>query len=83
MNTGNLKTAVLKVEYSGFQPVQPVLDRLLETGLQTATIVRGRMTPRGAWYEVSVTGTPEAVQCALYGDRKKNEGSHRLVSATA
>jgi len=83
MNTGNLKTAVLKVQYAGFQPVQPVLDRLLETGLQTATIVRGRMTARGAWYEVSVTGTPQAVQCALHGDHKRSERSNRLVSATA
>jgi hypothetical protein len=83
MNTGNLKTAVLKVQYAGFQPVQPVLDRLLETGLQTATIVRGRMTASGAWYEVSVTGTPEAVQVALTGDRKRTERSNRLVPATA
>jgi len=83
MNTGNLKTAVLKFHYAEFQPVQPVLDRLLETGLQEATVVRGRMTARGAWYEVSVTGTPEAVQVALYGDRKKAERSHRLASVTA
>jgi hypothetical protein len=83
MNTGNLKTAVLKVQYAGFQPVQPVLDRLLKTGLQTATIVRGRMTARGAWYEVSVTGTPAALECALHGDRKRAERSNRLISATA
>jgi len=83
MNTGNLKTAVLKVQYAGFQPVQPVLDRLLETGLETAAILRGRMTARGAWFEVSVTGTPEALECALHGDRRRPERSRRPVCATA
>jgi len=83
MNGNHDVTATLNVEYRGFQSVQPVIDRLLDAGLRSATLVRGRVTAQSAWYELQITGSPDIVAFALRGGHKGADRFSRLVTSVA
>jgi len=79
----NTVTATLNVEYPSFQSVQPLIDRLMDAGLRSATLVRGRVTARSAWYELRITGSADAVAFALRGGHKGADRLSRLVPSVA
>lgn len=67
---GNRRTcARLKLNFEKAQPAQPILDRLLHRGLESAILLRGRMTDHDAWYEVEIAGPRRAVDEAVRGYR--------------
>jgi hypothetical protein len=83
MNTEGLTSAILKVRFNSYHPADSLLNELLESGLQSATLLRGRMTPSDAWYEVEITGTPELVAATLPGGHRGADRFSRLVHSVA
>ncbi len=51
------KTVVLEVTFAKRQPAQPILNRLVKAGLSSATVLRGRVTPSDAWFQVELKGS--------------------------
>jgi len=61
------RTVVLEVTFAKRQPAQPILNRLMEAGLHSATVLRGRVTSSDAWFQLELQGTPSAIDTAVSG----------------
>ncbi len=69
MKNEGRKVARLMLTYDEPHPAQEILDSLHHEGVESALIVRGRMTDHDAWYELEITGTRRAVENALLVSR--------------
>ena len=83
MNKMKQETAILRMTFLEYQPAQPILERLLKSGLSSATMHRGRMTEREAWYEFEITGSPQAIEAALHENHKRGGRLSALLTAVA
>lgn len=72
------KTVVLEVVFSKRQPAQPILNRLMKNGLRSATVLRGRVTPSNAWYQLELRGSVRAVEAAVEGQQQDGLRSARF-----
>ena len=79
----NEKTVVLEVAFSKRQPAQPILNRLLETGLSSATVLRGRVTSSDAWFQLELRGSIRAVEAAVQGHQQDELGFTRFAPRLA
>jgi hypothetical protein len=79
----NQKTAVLEVKFPRRQPAQPFLKLLLEAGLSSATVLRGRVTASDAWFQVELRGTAPAVDAAVRGHQSRRIGLTRYSAKLA
>lgn len=78
------KTAILNVEYAPLEPVQPLIDwLLLDAGMESVVIARGRVTAKGSWYALAITGTPDQVDAALRGGPRAADQISRLLCRVA
>lgn len=77
------QTVVLEVTFSKRQAAQPILDRLLESGLRAATVLRGRVTASDAWYELELEGSIPAVEAAVRRNRGEGISFKRFSSTLA
>lgn len=68
----NQKTVVLEVTFAKRQPAQPILNRLMEAGLSSAAVLRGRVTALDAWFRLELRGTIPVVDAAV---RRHRSGS--------
>jgi len=66
----NEKTVVLEVTCSKRRPAQLLINRLLESGLRSATLLRGRVTASRAWFRLELHGTILAMNAALRRNRR-------------
>lgn len=67
MATLDQKTVVLEVTFTKRQAAQPILNRLMEAGLRSATVLRGRVTASDAWFQLELQGTVSAIDSAVQG----------------
>jgi len=65
MANSNQKTVVLEVAFANQQAVQPILNRLLKTGLSSAIVLRGRVTPTDAWFQLELQGSMGAMDAVM------------------
>ena len=69
MKNERRKTARLMLAYDEPHPAQEIIDNLYHEGVESALLVRGRMTDHDAWYELEIAGTRRAVENALLVSR--------------
>ena len=72
------KTVVLEVAFAKQQAAQPILDRLLKAGLSSAIVLRGRVTPSDAWFELELKGSTRTVDAVLYENQEEFLSSTRF-----
>jgi hypothetical protein len=77
------KTVVLEVTFSKHQPAQPLIDRLLEDGLHSVTVLRGRVTDCDSWYQLEIQGRVPVVDAAVESHRDDGICFTRFVPALA
>jgi hypothetical protein len=77
------KTVVLEVAFSKHQPAQPIIDRLLEDGLHSVTVLRGRVTEYDSWYQLEIQGSVPVVDATVESHRDDGICFTRFVPAFA
>jgi hypothetical protein len=69
MNPGALETVRITLGFSPPSHIGPVLERMTRASRGAAEIVRGRVTPENATYEIRLKGSPRGIARALRGCR--------------